>query len=39
MPTETVIWISAITVVFIIFAAVLAFADRYAHGYPPKSEK
>lgn len=37
MPTHTVIVISAITVMFAIFAAVLAWTDHYAHGYPKKS--
>jgi hypothetical protein len=39
MPTTTIIWVSAIAVMFVIFAAVLAWTDRYAHGYPKKSEK
>ncbi len=34
MPTETAIWISAIGAMFVLFAAALAWADHYAHGYP-----
>jgi len=36
MPTDTIIFVSAITVMFVIFAAVLAWTDHYAHGYPKK---
>lgn len=39
MPTETVIFISAITAMFVIFAGVLAWTDHYAHGYPSKGDK
>ena len=36
MPTETIYVVSAITVMFIIFAAVLAWTDHHARGYPHK---
>ena len=36
MPTETIIVVGGVVVAFIVFAAVLAWADRYAHGFPPK---
>lgn len=36
MPTQAIIVVSAITVMFVIFAAVLAWTDHYAHGYPKK---
>ena len=35
MPTDSFIVVSAIAVMFVIFAGVLAWADRHAHGYPP----
>lgn len=39
MPTDTVIWISAISAMFVLFAAVLAWTDHHAHGYPKKSDE
>jgi len=36
MPTDTIILVSAIVVMFVIFAAVLAWTDHYAHGYRPE---
>ncbi len=38
MPTDTAIWISAISAFFVLFAAALAWTDHHAHGYP-KHEK
>ncbi len=38
MPTETVIFISVISAMFVIFANALAWTDHYARGYPPKAE-
>lgn len=34
MPTETVIVVGGVIIAFIVFAAALAWADHYAHGYP-----
>lgn len=34
MPTETIIWVSVIVAMFIVFAGVLVWTDHYAHGYP-----
>jgi hypothetical protein len=39
MPQDTAIWIGAITAMFIIFAAALAWTDHYAHGYPKRSDE
>lgn len=36
MPTETIIFVSAVLVMFVIFAGVLAWTDHHAHGYPRK---
>ena len=36
MPTETVLWVSVIVAMFVIFAAALAWTDHYSHGYPKK---
>jgi len=36
MPTETIYVVSAVTVAFVVFAIVLAWADRHARGYPHK---
>lgn len=36
MPTETVIFLSAVLAMFVLFAGVLAWTDHYAHGYPRK---
>ena len=36
MPTETAAVVSAIAVMFVIFAAVLAWTDRHSRGYPHK---
>lgn len=38
MPHDTVLWISGISAMFIIFAAALAWTDRHAHGYPKRDE-
>ena len=39
MPTDTIISISGITVMFILFAGALAWSDHYAHGYPKKTDQ
>lgn len=36
MPTETAIFVSAIVIMFVIFAGVLAWTDHHASGYPHK---
>lgn len=36
MPTGTIIFISAVVAMFVIFAGVLAWTDHHAHGYPRK---
>ena len=36
MTTETVILVGGVTIAFIVFAAVLAWADRQTHDFPPK---
>ena len=36
MPTETVIFISTVVAMFVIFAGVLAWTDHHARGYPHK---
>lgn len=39
MPTETIIFVSAVVAMFVLFAGALAWTDRYAHGYPRKADK
>jgi hypothetical protein len=39
MPKDTIIWIGAISAMFIIFAGVLAWTDRHAHSYPKRPDE
>ncbi len=39
MPEHVELFVGGITVAFVIFAVALAWADHYAHGYPPQGHK